>query len=131
MNQTIAATSSNHAEILAIHEASRECVWLRNMTHHIQKQCNLLPQMELPIVLYEDNMVCITQLKEGYIKGDKVKYISPKILFTHDVQKDGVISVQQIPSSENLADLFTKALPTSIFRKLIRGIGLRQLRDVK
>ena len=26
MKQTIAATSSNHAEILAIHEASRECV---------------------------------------------------------------------------------------------------------
>ena len=29
MKQTITATSSNHAEILAIHEASRECVWLR------------------------------------------------------------------------------------------------------
>ena len=26
MKQTIAATSSNHAEILAIHEANRECV---------------------------------------------------------------------------------------------------------
>ena len=26
MKQTISATSSNHAEILAIHEASRECV---------------------------------------------------------------------------------------------------------
>ena len=30
--QTITATSSNHAEILAIHEASRECVWLRSNT---------------------------------------------------------------------------------------------------
>ncbi|XP_056685491.1 secreted RxLR effector protein 161-like [Spinacia oleracea] len=27
MKQIIAATSSNHYEILAIHEASRECVW--------------------------------------------------------------------------------------------------------
>ncbi|XP_074347054.1 secreted RxLR effector protein 161-like [Apium graveolens] len=26
--QTMAATSSNHAELLAIHEASRECIWL-------------------------------------------------------------------------------------------------------
>ncbi|KAK8505395.1 hypothetical protein V6N12_067362 [Hibiscus sabdariffa] len=32
MKQTITATSSNHAEILAIHEASRECVWLRKWT---------------------------------------------------------------------------------------------------
>ncbi|XP_021760249.1 uncharacterized protein LOC110725087 [Chenopodium quinoa] len=37
MKQTIAATSSNHAEILAIHEASHECVWLRSVIQHIQK----------------------------------------------------------------------------------------------
>ena len=28
-------TSSNHAEIIAIHEATRECVWLRSMIHLI------------------------------------------------------------------------------------------------
>ena len=33
--QSITATSSNHAEILAIHEASRECFWLRSVIHHI------------------------------------------------------------------------------------------------
>ena len=33
--QSIIATSSNHAEIIAIHEASRECVWLRSMIHLI------------------------------------------------------------------------------------------------
>ena len=35
VKQTITATSSNHVEILAIHEASKECVWLRSITHHI------------------------------------------------------------------------------------------------
>ncbi|KAL0824549.1 hypothetical protein Bca101_048226 [Brassica carinata] len=35
MKQTIVATSSNHSEILAIHEASHECVWLRSMTQHV------------------------------------------------------------------------------------------------
>lgn len=39
VKQTIAGTSSNHAEILAIHEASRECVWLRTMTQHIRRSC--------------------------------------------------------------------------------------------
>ena len=29
--QTMVATSANHSEILAIHEASRECIWLRSM----------------------------------------------------------------------------------------------------
>ena len=122
MKQTIAATSSNHAKILAIHEASRECVWLRNMTHHIHKVCNLFLEKEAPTVIHEDNAACITQLKDGYIKGDRVKRISPKFFFTHDLQKDGIITVQQIRSSENLADLFTKALPTSVLNKLAHGI---------
>ena len=41
MKQTIRVISSNHAEILAIHEASRECVWLRSMTQHIRETCGL------------------------------------------------------------------------------------------
>ena len=41
IKQTMIATSSNHSEILAIHEASRECVWLRSMIQHIQETCGL------------------------------------------------------------------------------------------
>ncbi|XP_070668915.1 secreted RxLR effector protein 161-like [Malus domestica] len=33
--QTLVATSSNHAEILALHEALRECFWLREVMSHI------------------------------------------------------------------------------------------------
>ncbi|KAL8120878.1 hypothetical protein AgCh_017888 [Apium graveolens] len=36
--QTMAATSSNHAELLAIHEASRECIWLRYCFGLIKQQ---------------------------------------------------------------------------------------------
>ena len=49
------------------------------------------------------------------IKGDVTKHISPKLFFTHDLQKTGDISIQQIRSSDNLADLFMKALPTATF----------------
>ncbi|XP_068329664.1 secreted RxLR effector protein 161-like [Pyrus communis] len=33
--QTLVATSSNHVEILALHEASHECFWLREFMEHI------------------------------------------------------------------------------------------------
>ena len=33
-------------------------------------------------------------------------------------------------TGENLADLFTKSLPTSIFEKLVQGIGMRRMRNV-
>ncbi|KAG7568080.1 GAG-pre-integrase domain [Arabidopsis thaliana x Arabidopsis arenosa] len=130
MKQTITTTSSNHAELLAIHEASRECVWLRSMTQHIRSDCGMDEDKE-PTILYEDNAACIAQLKEGYIKGDRTKHILPKFFSTSDWQKDGTISVQQVRSSENSADLFTKSLPASTLRKLIQQIGMRRLRDLQ
>ena len=60
--------------------------------------------------MHEDDATCIAQLKEGYIKGDRMKHILPKFFFTHDLQKNGDIIVQQVHSSDNLADLITKAL---------------------
>ena len=81
--------------------------------------------------MYEDNAACISQLKGGYIKGDRTKHILPKFFFTHDLQQNGEIEVQQILSSDNLADLFTKALSTSTFEKLRYKIGMRRLRDIK
>ncbi|KAL0551378.1 hypothetical protein IC582_010464 [Cucumis melo] len=131
VKQTMTATSSNHAEILPIHEASRECVWLRSMTHHIRETCGLSFSKNLPTILFEDNTAYIAQIKGGYIKGDRTKYISPKFFYTHDLEENGDISVQQISSKDNLADLFTKALPISTFEKLVHNIGMRRLRELK
>ena len=35
IKQILVATSFNHVEILAIHEASHKCVWLRLVIQHI------------------------------------------------------------------------------------------------
>nr|GEY37544.1 retrovirus-related Pol polyprotein from transposon TNT 1-94 [Tanacetum cinerariifolium] len=122
VKQTMSATSSNHAKILAIHEASRKCVWLRNVIQHIRKSCGISSSQEAPTIVHKDNVACIAQLKDGYIKCDRTKHILPKFFFTHDLQKSGDIIVQQICSSDNLADLFTKALTTATFKKLKIGI---------
>ncbi|GJW40284.1 secreted RxLR effector protein 161-like protein [Tanacetum coccineum] len=128
--QSLTATSSNHAELIALYEADRECVWLRSMIQHIQEECGLESIKGNPTILYEDNAACIAQIKEGYIKGDKTKHISPKFFFTYDLQKNGVIDVCQVRSSDNLADLFIKSLPTKVFELLVRKIGLRRLKDM-
>ena len=125
------ATSSNHSEILVMHEASREFVWLRSMIQHIKESCGLSSIKNNPTVLYEDNAACIAQIKGGYIKGDRTKHISPKFFYTHELQKDGEIDVQQISSNDDLADLFTKALPSVTFKKLVRQVGIRQLKDLQ
>ncbi|GJV65207.1 probable glucan 1,3-beta-glucosidase A [Tanacetum coccineum] len=70
VKQTMSSTSSNHAEILAIHEASRECVWLRSVIQHIRESCGISSGQEAPTVVHEDIEACIAQLKDGYIKGE-------------------------------------------------------------
>ena len=81
-----------------------------------------------PTEMFEDNAACIDQLKDGYIKGDRIKHILPKS-FTHDLQKAGEVQVVQVRSNDNSADLFTKSLPTSTFRRLTHQIGMRRLND--
>ena len=91
VKQTMVATSSNHSEILAMYEASRECVWFRSMIQHIRESCGLSSIKNNPTVLYEDNVACIAQIKGGYIKGDRTKHISPKLFYTLELQKDGEV----------------------------------------
>ena len=114
-----------------IHEASRECVWLRSVTQNILQLRGLSVQTKTPTIFYEDNVACISQLKGGYIKGGWTKHISPKFFFIHDLQQNGDINVQQIRLSDNLADLFTKASPTSTFEKLRYKIGMCRLQNIK
>ncbi|GAV62720.1 hypothetical protein CFOL_v3_06243 [Cephalotus follicularis] len=76
------------------------------------------------------NSYHIETTNESGNKGDRTKHISPKFFYTHELQKNGDIDVQQIRSSNNLTDLFTKALPGTTFKKLRHDIGMRQIKDL-
>jgi len=100
------------------------------MTNHIQEASGLVIKRE-PTRIYEDNAACVDQIKEGYIKSDRTKHISPRFFsYTQELEKNKEVEVQYIRSSDNAAELFTKALPTSTFRKYVQSIGMRHLRDL-
>ncbi|CAM8895100.1 unnamed protein product [Rhodiola kirilowii] len=80
--QTVVATSSNHAEVISLHEASRECVWFKSITQHIRVTSGL-SSVNDPITLYEDNVACVSQMKKGFIKSDRTKAYPSQILFVH------------------------------------------------
>ena len=124
------ATSSSYSEIIAIHKASRECFRLRQVIHLIQSRSKLKTSKENPTIIYKDNAACIAQLQGGFIKDDRTKHISQEFFDTHELQKNSEIDVKHIQSSKNLANLFTKSLPTTTFKKLIQKIGMRRLQDL-
>ncbi|KAM3361768.1 hypothetical protein P3S68_016622 [Capsicum galapagoense] len=120
--QSIAATSLNHAEIIAIHEASQECVWLRSMIHLIREKCGVKYD-NLPTILYRDNSAYIAHLKGGFINGDRTKHV-PKLFYIHELQKNDNINVQQIHSTDNVTDLFTKSSPIATFKEMLHKIEM-------
>ena len=67
-------------------------------------------------------------MKEGYIKSDKIKHIPPKFFeYIQKLIKDQRVEIDYVRSSNNITDLFTKALPAEIFRKHVHGIGMRHV----
>jgi hypothetical protein len=122
--------TTNHSEIIMLYEASSECAWLRRMIDHIQKSCGICAT-ESPTIIYEDNAVCVAQRQTGYIKTNYTKYISLKLFYPHELQESGEISILQIKSCNNLADLFTKSLSLATFDKCVKGIGMCRLKDLQ
>ncbi|KAL6219983.1 hypothetical protein ACLB2K_007741 [Fragaria x ananassa] len=90
--QTLVATSSNHAEIIALHEAVREYVWLRSIIKHIRGTSGLNSTTYRLTYIYEDNAACIEKMKLGYIKGDNTKHVSPK--FFYNQQQHAFLNIQ-------------------------------------
>lgn len=56
--QNVTATSTNHVELLAFREASREAVRLRPMHDILAKQCKI-NHLANPTTIFEDNAPCI------------------------------------------------------------------------
>ena len=99
LKQTVTATSTNHSELVAFHEAAREVVWLRNMNELIKKQCGL-DQDNKPIIIFEDNAACVAQVSEGFIKSDRVKHIPPQLFgFTQELIQSKKIEFRKVESS--------------------------------
>jgi len=88
---------------------SRMCMAKINYPVH-KKRYGLLTIKKSPIILFEDNVFCITQIRGGYIKGDKTKHILPKFFYTHKLKQKGKIDIKQIRSNDNLTELFIKSL---------------------
>lgn len=120
--QTLTTTSSNHSEVIALYEACRECMWLRQVINHIHRSCSL----QKPTTIFKDNRPCVDQIAQGFIKGDRIKHIVQKLFFTQE-QRGDKINIKWIPTAENRADLFTKPLPPQLHREHTFGIGLRKL----
>ncbi|GMF37522.1 unnamed protein product [Phytophthora lilii] len=109
--QATVALSSAEAEYMALALASQEVIWLRY----------LLAEMGYKIgnasTIYLDNKSAISiATNHGYTP--RAKHIDLRAHFVRDHVEAGNIKLEHVPSSEQLADYLTKAIPTPQLVKL-------------
>lgn len=76
--QTLTTTSSNHAEVIALYEACREYVWLRQLLNHIHTSAGQ-PHLTSPITIFEDNHPWSTRLPRDSLKAIKLNISRPNV----------------------------------------------------
>lgn len=115
--QKVVAQSTCEAELYAEAAALNEAKWL----------CGLLREIGLEVdtpTVYGDNQSAQALSKNG-IKSERTKHIAIKYAFIHDEVTRERVRLQWIPTTEQLADMLTKALVapllTELRRKLLRA----------
>jgi hypothetical protein len=103
--------SSTEAEYVAFCEACRDAAYLGNLLESIGFKCTG------SIKMYEDNQSCIDMLN-GRSRHTASKHINPKFHFGRDLVSQGVVVPVYVPTEQQTADLFTKALGRTVFEPL-------------
>ena len=100
------ATSTMDAEYIASAEAAKEAVWIRGFINDLR-----IPEVHIDSVpLYIDNNSALKLTKNPEFHS-RSKHIDVKHHFIREKVDEGVIKTQRVNTKDNLADVFTKALP--------------------
>ena len=115
--QTSVALSTAEAEYIALSGAAQEAAWL----HKLLRELGF--PVEGPITIYEDNQsaICLSKSNRNH---PKTKHIDIKYNYIRSVINQNIVEVEYCPTSEMLADIFTKGMTSDKFVKLRNLLGL-------
>ena len=110
--QKTISLSSTEAEYIAASTSTCEIIWLRR----------LFDQLGFPIKsptrYLIDNTSCIS-LIHNPSNSIQSKHIDVRYHFIREQYENGIIEVEYIPTEEQLADIFTKPLPSFSFQRFV------------
>lgn len=115
--QSIIASSSTEAELIAAAAADCDLRWIRSILMYFS-----LEKLR-PTRLYMDNSGALTICQQNAINR-RSRHVEIKVGLVKDSVKNGTIRVERVPTAENTADLFTKLLPAPRFKECVAEMGL-------
>jgi hypothetical protein len=111
------STSTTEAEYVALCNASKEAVWVRNLLNHIGKG------MQGAVRILGDNQGALKLVANPEFHA-RSKHIDVQYHYVRELVEDGVVSVEYIPTTEMAADCLTKPLKRALFEANLRALGL-------
>lgn len=120
--QTCIADSTMAAEFIALASGSKEAEWLRNLLLEIP----VWPKPMPPISVHCDSQATLSQAYNQVYNG-KSRHIGLRHSLVRQMLTDGIITIDFVRSSQNLADPFTKGLARNLVIKTSQGMGLKPI----
>ena len=111
--QPIVALSTTEAEYVELSAAAQEAVHLRSLLHALRQQ----PLVRGPTVIKEDNVGALL-LSDNPVLHARTKHIDVRFHFVRSLITARTVAVEYVHTSEQLADIFTKALPRPAHARL-------------
>jgi hypothetical protein len=113
--QKVVAGSTLHAETIAATELLKELIWVQALLGGLG-----CPQPS-PLVVFMDNQPAISVAKGGG-SFDLTKHIRIRHHQLEEAVTTKFVNLKYIKTDDNLADIFTKALPGKRFNELIQSV---------
>jgi len=109
--QRIVAQSTCEAELYAEAAAIQEVLWLRGLISELGLH------VQMGSLVHGDNQSTITVSKNG-VRSERTKHVDVKYHFITETVESGQVKLKWVPTAEQQADIFTKALPAPAFIRL-------------
>ncbi|KAL2242589.1 UNVERIFIED_CONTAM: Retrovirus-related Pol polyprotein from transposon RE1 [Sesamum indicum] len=115
--QNTVSRSSAEAEYRSMASTVCEITWINNVLK------DLGINVQRPVAFYCDNKAAI-HITENPVFHERTKHVEIDCHVVRDKYKEGLILPTYVNSKQQLADLFTKSLPSNPFMFLVSKLGL-------
>ncbi|GJV86311.1 retrovirus-related pol polyprotein from transposon TNT 1-94 [Tanacetum coccineum] len=116
--QTALAISTTEAEYVSVGKACQQALWMKQALIDYDVRLD-----DVPIMC--DNKGAI-DLSKNPVQHSRTKHIKIRHHFLRDNVQKGHISIEKVPSVDNIADILTKPLKRESFNYLRLGLGMME-----
>ncbi|TLX70168.1 DDE-type integrase/transposase/recombinase [Labilibacter sediminis] len=120
--QTCVSISTAESEYIAAASCCSQILWIQSQLLDYGYKMKKIP-------IYCDSTSAIS-ICHNPVQHSKTKHIDLRYHFIKDHVQEGNIEIHFIPTAEQLADVFTKALHETTFNRMLTGLGMMDIAHV-